>query len=279
MRRAEEQAGTPPIDRHSYARETGLAIAALAAYFDATGTADALERARSAADWALQARSLPGGGFRHGQNDAYGPYLDDSLAMTQAFLALYRSSGERRWLAEARRTADFIAATFAEQNTGALRSSGAASASRPVEANIAAARMFNLLSAVSGEARYRGVAERILGYLSSPQVPERLELLPGTLLLDRELSREPLHVTVIGPKADGLARRLIAAALAYPASYKRVDWWDRAEGPLPNNDVAFPDTPEVAAYACSQNICSLPVTAPEKLAAALDRIARRAKQQ
>ena len=270
-------AGSPPIDRHSYAWQTGQALAALAAYYDATGQREALDMARAGAEWALRERALPRGGFRHAATDAYGPYLDDSLAMAEAFLALYRSSGERRWLQEARRTADFIETHFADKQTGALLASAVPPLARPVTANIAAARFFNLVSSVSGETRYRAIAERLFGYLTSPKVPVSLELLPGTLMLDRELAREPVHVTVVGPKSDALAQRLIAAALVYPVAYKRVDWWDRAEGPLPNNDVAFPDAPDVAAYACSQNICSLPVTAPEKLAAALDRLAHRPK--
>jgi uncharacterized protein YyaL (SSP411 family) len=275
---ARQNVGAPPIDRHRYASETGLAVGALAAYYDATGTSEALDLARAGADWALRERALPGGGFRHGDADIYGPYLGDSLAMADAMLALYRSSGERSWLAEARRTADFILATFVEAQTGALLAAVPRPSDkpiRPIDANIGAARLLNLLSAVSGDAKYRAASERILGYLVLGQVAERLELLPGALLLDRELAREPVHVTVVGPRADALAERLMAAALAYPTGYKRVDRWDRAEGPLPNSDVDYPDAPAVAAYACSQNQCSLPVTAPEKLAAALDRVGHR----
>ncbi len=274
--------GLPAIDRHEYARETGLAIAGLAAYFDATGNDEALTLARAAADWALRERARPDGGFRHDAHDAYGPFLGDTLAMAEAFAALYRSTGERRWLAEAQRAADFILATFVDPTTGALaaepaggRSSGLALASPklPVDGNIDGARLLNLLFHFSGEPRYRAQAERILGYLISPQVPARLNLLPGALVLDRELSREPVHITIVGPKDQPLVSELGHAALAYPALYKRVDRWDRRDGPLPNNDIEFPDEPAIAAYACSQNICSLPVTEPGKLAAALDRIA------
>ncbi|HEY1719964.1 MAG TPA: DUF255 domain-containing protein [Magnetospirillaceae bacterium] len=273
--------GQPKIDQHRYARETGLAVAALVSYYDATGTTQALDMAKAAADWALKERALPDGGFRHDAVDRYGPFLGDSLAMADAFLALYRSTGERRYLAEARRTADFILAHFADTTTGALTAEPAQSPkpdqilARPklsVDGNIDAARFLNLLSYVSWDQRYRKMAETILGYLISPQVPAILNLLPGALLLDRELSREPIHVTVIGPHGDAETRQLAAAALAYPADYKRVDQWDRREGPLPSSDIDYPPEPAVAAYACSQNLCSLPVTEPAQLAAALDRL-------
>jgi uncharacterized protein YyaL (SSP411 family) len=275
---ARRQAGLPPIDRHSYARETGLAVAALAAYYDATGEREALDLARAAAEWALRERANPDGGFRHDRTDAYGPFLDDSLAMAAAMLDLYRSTGERRWLAESRRTADHILTAFADQRSGALLESGSLPPLRPVGSNIAAARFLNLLAANTGEPRYRAASERILGYLVSGQVPDRLDLLPGTLLLDRELGREPVHVTVVGAKGDPVAGRLMTMALAYPAPYKRVDWWDRSEGKLPNADVDFPDDPAVAGYACSGTRCSLPVTDADQLTVALDRLNRRAAE-
>jgi hypothetical protein len=80
-------------------------------------------------------------------------------------------------------------------------------------------------------------------------------------------------VTIVGPKDQPLTGDLARAALAYPAPYKRVDRWDRRDGPLPNNDIEFPAEPAIAAYACTQNICSLPVTEPARLPAALDRLA------
>ena len=273
--------GEPKIDRHRYARETGLAVAALVRYYDATGTAQALEIAKAAADWALKNRGLPDGGFRHDEADRFGPFLGDSLAMADGLLALYQSTGERRWLAEARRTADFMLAHFTDGTTGALMAEPAraqksdqirARPKLPVDGNIDAARFFNLLSYVSGDQRDHKAAEKILGYLISPQVPAILNLLPGALLLDRELSREPIHVTVIGPRGDALTAQLAAAALNYPTDYKRVDQWDRRDGPLPNSDIEYPSDPAIAAYACSQNTCSLPVTAPTQLTAALDRL-------
>ena len=50
----------------------------------------------------------------------------------------------------------------------------------------------------------------------------------------RELAQEPIHVTVVGAKADAAARQLRRAALAYPAVTLRAEWWDRAgfEDPL-----------------------------------------------
>ena len=84
-------------------------------------------------------------------------------------------------------------------------------------------------------------------------------MLPGALLADRELGREPAHVTIVGAKEDPDARALYAAARTYPTRYLRIEWLDRREGPLPAADVEYPDLPQAAAFACANGACSAPV--------------------
>ncbi|MCC6466852.1 MAG: hypothetical protein IT563_00910, partial [Alphaproteobacteria bacterium] len=81
-------------------------------------------------------------------------------------------------------------------------------------------------------------------------------------------------ITVVGARGDAVAAGLHAAALSYPAAYKRAEWWDPAQGKLPNHDVDYPDLGEPAAFACSNRICSVPVFEPKDLAAAVDRVMR-----
>jgi uncharacterized protein YyaL (SSP411 family) len=271
----------PRVDTNVYARENGWAIAALAAYRDATGDARALERAVAAADWIIEHRSLPGGGFAHGEADKGGPFLGDTLAMGQAFLALHRSTAHRRYLALAEAAARFIEERFADPSTGgwfaAAPGGEAGPLGKPVKSrdeNIAAVRFMNLLAQYSGEGRWRQAAERGFGYVASPAVLEAADFLPGALLAERELQREPAHITVVGARGDAAAGRLFRAALAYPGLYKRAEWWDPAEGKLANHDVEYPDLGAAAAFACSNRICSLPVFDPSELAAAVDRLYR-----
>ena len=56
-----------------------------------------------------------------------------------------------------------------------------------------------------------------------------------------------------------------------PVFYKRIDWWDRHEGPLKNPDVTYPELDEPAAFLCTNRICSLPVFTADDLSAALQR--------
>ncbi len=273
--------GQPGVDKRQYARETGQAIQGLAAYFDATGAKEALPLAIAGAEWALRERALPGGGFRHAEKDSGGPYLSDSLEMAAAMLALHRSTGERRWLAAAVAAADYIARTFIDARTGAFVAAASPDAkhlSVPIkqrEDNVTATRLFALLSFYTGQERYREIAEAGMGYLASPPILEAYGFLPDVLLAEAELRDEPVHVTIVGAKDDPRSAALHAAALRYPLAFKRVEWWDRSEGALPNPDVDYPDFPDgPAAFACTRNFCSLPVTDPAAIAAQIDRLQR-----
>ena len=276
--------GQPGVDKRQYARETGQAIQGLAAYYDATGNKEALSLAIAAADWALRERAMAGGGFRHTEQDQGGPYLADTVEMGAALLALHRSTGERKWLQTAMAAGDFIAATFIDPKTGGFVASASPDAKhlpKPIkqrEDNVTATRFFTLLASYSGEARYREIAEAGMGYLASPAVLEAYAFLPDVLLAEEELRNEPVHVTVVGAKADPRSAALYAGALAYPLAYKRAEWWDKREGKLANPDVDYPDYPDgPAAFACTRNFCSLPVTDAAAIPAQIDRLQRMQK--
>ena len=110
--------GIPRVDTHVYARENGWAIRALTGYYDATGDARALAEAETAAHFIITHCSLEGSGFGHGEHTTGGPYLGDNLAMAEAFLDLYRSSGDRAWLHQGLMTLDYIQGHFQDRRLG-----------------------------------------------------------------------------------------------------------------------------------------------------------------
>lgn len=276
--------GEPGVDRRLYARETAQAVSGLLAYYDATGIAEARDLAASGLRWALANRALPGGGFRHAEQDKAGPYLADNVEMAKALLALHRSTGEREWLVHAQATADFMARTFIDPATGGFIASASPDAkqiTKPIkqrEDNVTAVRLFSLLSSYTGAARYREIAEAGMGYLTSPAVLDAFGFLPDVLLAEDELRNEPVHVTIVGAKNDPRSGALYRAALAYPLVNKRAEWWDKREGNLPNADVDYPDFPDgPAAFACTSTFCSYPVTEPAAISAQLDSLKRARK--
>ncbi|HET6246983.1 MAG TPA: DUF255 domain-containing protein [Tepidisphaeraceae bacterium] len=273
---ARRKLGIPRVDTHEYARETGWGIRGLLTYYRLTQNPADLTAAKRAATWALAARAIDGGGFRHGDKGAAGPYLGDTLSMGRAFLALYEATADRAWLKRAEQAADFIAAHFhagADSKTSAGFLTAAvdpASAFKPtpqIDENVAAARFFNLLYHYTGRKSDHDGADEAMRYLSTPQIALSRSLwMAGLLIADEELRTEPLHVTVVGKKDDRAARALFEEALRAPTGYSRIEWWDQAQGPLANADVEYPPLPEAAAFVCTGNACSSPMSEPGKLA-------------
>ena len=270
--------GMPRIDTHVYARENGWAIRGLTALYDVTGDARVLERAVRAANWIIANRGLEAGGFRRDQKDRGGPYLGDTLAMAEAFLALYASTGEREWLKRAQAGATFIEKNFKDEIGFATRIADSNAAGvfqkpvRQIEENLGLARFANALSHYTGNKSYREMTVHALKYLGSPAITGSNRFLASLLLADREFAEDPAHITVVGAKNDKEARALHAKALQYPAFYRRIEWWDRREGALPNADVDYPEMGRAAAFICVNKACSLPIFNPAEVIATADRL-------
>ncbi|MEP6939239.1 MAG: DUF255 domain-containing protein [Rudaea sp.] len=252
--------GLPRVDHHLYALQNGLLIEALASASELTGDEAALGSARRAAEWAIAHRGLAEGGFRHDEHDAAGPYLGDSLAMGRAFLALYRATADRVWLTRAAAALDFIGVHFrSPKGFVSARGDGPIAATSQLAENIALARFANLLSRYTGSPAHADIAKAALAWIAQQRVALAAITEPGVLLAADEAAREPLHLTVIGAKDDPAARALFAAVQRLPAAYKRLEWWDKAEGPLPNADVSYPAPKRAAAFICTETRCSLPI--------------------
>jgi len=266
--------GIPRIDRHIYARENGLAVTGLAAYYAASGNADMLAEAKRAAEWILAHRALPQGGFAHDEHDEGGPYLADTLAMGRAFLALYTVTADRRWLSLAESAAGFIEAKFRAPigyATSAATAGGLAMKPQ-LDENVFLTRFANLLYHHTGNASYHAMAEHSMRFLASPVVTEPLGFGgAGVLLADREFCSEPMHLAIVGPKNAPAAQALFATALKASLPYTRLEWQDATEGPLPRKDVEYPAIAYPVAFLCSNGACSLPMRSPEQLTAKLAR--------
>jgi uncharacterized protein len=261
--------GLPRIDTHVYARENGWAINALAVLYAVSGARECLEDAVRAADWICAHRSLSDGGFRHDATDPAGPYLGDTLAMGRAFLTLYACTGDRTWLKKAADAADFISKNFGT-DLGYVTSAhiGALKSQPQLDENVGIVRLANLLWHYTGNLEDKKVAERAMLFIATPGATDRRGyFVAGLLLADRELASSPLHITVVGRKEDPRAQGLFAAAIRQPSAYRRTEWFDDREGPLPNTDVQYPTLPRAAAFFCTDQACSAPVFAADDLTA------------
>lgn len=273
---ARRKQGTPAVDKNLYARENGWMVQALATAYTLTGERAYLDDALAAARWVQANRSLgTTGGFRHAEKDAGGPYLEDTLAMGRAMLALYEATADRAWLNGAVRAAQFIDMRFrVPQRPGFATSPYSARAvlkpKTVTDENIATVRFGNALARYTGDARHRAMAEHAMRYIATPAVALARNTEPGVLQAALELANDPTHITIVGAKSDVTAARLYSAALSRPTVYRRIEWWDRAEGNMPNPDVKYPELPRAAAFLCTNGACSAPIHDT----AELDRVAR-----
>jgi uncharacterized protein YyaL (SSP411 family) len=266
-------AGMPKIDTREYSRETGWAIRALCKYYDVMGDATALNRAEKGAKWALSARQLARGGFSHDGTQG-GPFLDDNIAMAQAFLVLYRSTGNREWLKLATATIGFIDTQLRDSRGGYVASPSASNTQgssqepvryRDVAQNVAIVRTANMLHHYTVNKHHLEIAHHAMKYLAAFAATASDQFRPDVLVANQELSTDPIHITVVGGKDDPAAQSLHAAALQYPTHYLQVDWWDKREGKLPDPSITYPSLKRAAAFACTANTCSTPVYEPTEI--------------
>jgi uncharacterized protein YyaL (SSP411 family) len=268
--------GIPRVDKHIYARENGWAINGLVALYGATGDAAVLADATGAAQWILASRALPGGGFRHGDKDVAGPFLGDTIAMQRAFVSLYGATGDRQWLEHAQSAMKFIDANFRDAHGAGFLTTKVPTDHAYVphaqrDENVMVARTATLLFHYTGDTHCEELAKQAMRYLAAEPIVHRLPA-ASALLADVEISRPPLHLTIVGHKDDPAAQALFQSALHYPANYKRLEWWDTREGKLPNPDVQYPELSKAAAFVCTSRVCSAPIFNPADLAARVDKI-------
>jgi uncharacterized protein len=276
---ARRERGIPRIDKHVYAHENGLMIDALVTLYEATQEEGYLIKARTIAERMLETRCLASGGFRHDAHDEGGPFLADSYAMGRGLLALYRATAERRWLLAAARTGDFIADKF--RSARGFDSSVAVSSpignGSNIDEVIATTRFLNMLARYSGSNTHKEAAHHGMRWLAADAVALARFTESGILLLDAEIATEPLHLTIRGSKTDPDAAALFHAALHVPGGYRRIEWWDTAEGALMNDDVSYPQLRRAAAFVCTARTCSTPIMRPEGIAEYLAESSTRAR--
>jgi len=260
--------GIPRIDKHIYARENGWMIEALAYLYEVSGNKAYLERAEKAAHWIIKHRSLKNGGYSHDEHDKAGPYLGDNLAMSRAFLQLYRAEGKRQWLDYAVTTTQYINQHFQYEQGGFTPVVNRNQVIKPVpqiDENISLVRFSNLLFHYTGDDAFKQMAEHGMRYLATPEIAESRLTEAGILLANDELKTDPMHITVIGGKDNAKANALYHTAREVAQLYKRIEWWDEREGKLPNPDVQYPSLGKTSAFVCNDGRCSLPLFSSKEI--------------
>jgi len=192
--------GIPRVDKHIYARENGWMITALCELYKASGDPAVLAEAKRAANWIVENRSLPHGGFRHAEKDVAGPYLGDTLAMGQGFFALYKVTKDDQYLQQAEDALGFINFYMTSDDTpGYLTSKTPTDHSYTPhperDENVQIVRLASEMYEVSGNPTDDQIAEHAMRYLAAKEVALR-PMAGGVLQAQAEFStRKPPAAT------------------------------------------------------------------------------------
>jgi uncharacterized protein YyaL (SSP411 family) len=208
-------------------------------------------------------------------------FLEDHALLADALIALYEATFDARWLREARTLADEVIARFWDEAEGVFYDTAAdaeALVVRPRDlwdnatpsGTSAATMMLLRLGEMTGEERYRAVAERVLQGMA--EVAARAAPGFGNLLsaLDFYLAT-PTEIAFVGTPGEGDTDALLrVAARAYlpnAVTALRRPGEDDAIGeliPLLRGRTMIDG--RAAAYVCERLACQVPVTEPVALA-------------
>src|SRR5579884_317058 len=281
----------PFVDRTVYAGWSGMMISALFEAARGLGLPDAREAALRGAERLLRDAYHPGRGFQHvaGARDSVSGLLDDQVHMARALLDAFEHTGEPRYLRLAAETMEYVLAEFTtpagafyDVARSAAREAGVPGLGVPYvpvqdaptpSGNGVAVMVLGRLAALTGETRYREAAERALRACAPGALSQGLFAATLALALDLHLD-PPLHVVVIGARADPRTRRLHGTALGTYRPGTIVHLYDpsAADGaerggvlPAPVAAAGGPAGDEPRAYACTATACAAPATDPEVL--------------
>jgi uncharacterized protein YyaL (SSP411 family) len=184
-------------------------------------------------------------------------YAADHAAMIDALVRVYELTGEARWIAIARETADALIELFHDDVNGGFFTTGRdaeALITRPKElmdnavpsANSAAAAALLRLGALTGDDRYRTVVDEIFRLLGA--LADRHPTAFGELLCALDLAASAIdEIVVAGDRAD-----LVAVARESYRPNAVLAWGERFDSPL------WTDRDDGAAYVCRNFSCQLP---------------------
>ncbi len=266
--------GLPRTDTRRYAQVQGLLIAACARLSGSLEDPRLLPEARNALAYA-ETRLRSGEGYRHAEGQE-GLYLQDQAAMLKGLLSLFEATGDEALLQRAQQLATFLDARFkAPDGLYLLRADAGelpGASRRPVDDNLALARSFLRLEAITGVAVWRERAQGIADQLCTRAGLEgQGRWLGDAILLLAELKEEAAHLVVVGAPQDERTRALVEAARSAWLPGTVLLRHDPARATPLNPELSFPVLGEPAAFLCGRGTCSAPLRTP----AALRKEARR----
>lgn len=271
------QYGTPPVDHAIYTDRNGAVIAAYVHAFEATGNADYLDAAKRSARAILETRMQPAGWVlqtsineRVAGDDRLRaldveerPFLSAQAWFGTALLALYRATGEERWLSAAVRIADATLASLYDEEVGGFfavtpdATAAVVAPRKPLEQNGTAAGFFFDLAVYTKNEAYDPVAEDSIRAVGQPHIIRREGRITGEFAIALEkVTASYVEFSVVGDSTQPNAQALFDAGLQVYEPRKILHY--EAPGRYPGRGVP-------SMYICNPDMCSVPITDPAQV--------------
>ncbi|HVF33020.1 MAG TPA: thioredoxin domain-containing protein [Acidimicrobiales bacterium] len=252
----------PGLDDKVLTEWNAMFVSALAEAGAALQRPDWLDEAAATADFLLAHLLVDGRWRRSWQQgrtvDRLLAYAVDHAWLVDAFTRLAEARGEARWIDAARDAADALLELFWDDADGGLftvghdgeqlivRQKDSYDGATPSANGVAAVALLRL-GALTGEARYRDHATRILEWLA-PSLAAHPQAFTYALAAVDLVARGIDEIAVVGDRRDLVAavqrRHLPNAVLAWGERYDSPLWEDRQDG---------------LAYVCRDFACRAPV--------------------
>ncbi len=265
--------GVPHVDATSYTSSNGRMISAYLRAYQVLGDPHFRALALGVMNHVYMERYKPGRGMARlvveGEPRMFG-LLEDQVIFARALCDGFQTTGDRLYLQRAERLVadlidrlgDTVAGGFYDRpqsppTLGLLRMPY-----KPLETNLRASFVLSDLFYLTGRRLYRDQSEGALRFVLSTE-----EALPLALLgsaVDRVV-RYPVHIVVVGTRADRMTDELLSGAFRLYAPGKIVRLLDPAGDSLAVGDVQFPKSDSPQAYICTDRFCSKPIADPGAL--------------
>ena len=271
--------GIPPIDHAVYTDRNGEVITAYVLAFEATGNYDYLATATRAATAILSTRLHEDGWVIQAQSSIESdgdsrmrtliteerPFLSAQAWFGTALLALYRTTGEERWLRSADGIGKATLVALQDDDVGGFfatvpdATSAIIAIRKPLEANGTAASFFYDLSVYTKDAAYEGVATRTVRSVAQAEMIRNEGKITGEFANALEkVTTAYVEFSVVGDTSHPRSKALFEAGRDVYEPRKILHY--EAPG-------RYPDLGKPVMYICNPDMCSLPIDDPAKVAA------------
>ena len=275
--------GIPPIDHAAYTDKNAQMINAYIITYESTGDDRYLKTAINAVDALLQNRKTETGWIMqvHAADSIADdnrmrplvthdkPYLGAQAWMGTALLALYRVTGDAKWLDHAVSIADALLINLYDQENGGFYSAipdetaTIIAPRKPLELNAVAARYIYDLWVYTKNSNYAEIPEATIRAVATPEILRREGRITGqTALLLEKLTAAYVEFSVVGDpdKEDSQALFDASRKIFHPRKLLHFEKSGR-----------YPSGKEARLYICNPDRCSIPITNPADVAGFADR--------